>query len=853
MQARFFCGRIEGLEFLFQGANLEDFGGTMKFGFFDDKEREYVINEPLTPYPWINYLGNEKFFSLISNTAGGYAFYTDARLRRLTRYRYNDIPLDCNGRYFFIKDGDAIWNPGFKPMKTKLDKYECRHGFGYTKIASEKNGLAADVLYMVPNGENCEVEMVTLTNKGKSDKDISLVSFIEWCLYNGQTDGENFQRNLSTGEVEIEGSVIYHKTEYRERRNHFAFYSVNSPIDGFDTDRETFLGLHNSLDEANVILSGKSGNSVADGWSPIASHRLNCTLKAGESKTYVFILGYIENPEDKKFISEKDVKQPFKATNKYSGIVNKEKAYALQEKFSTKEKVEAAYNALRSFWDETLSHFAISTGDEKLDRMAVWNQYQCVVTYNFARSASYFESGIGRGLGFRDTSQDMLGAAHQLPSKRIRERLYDVAATQFEDGSAYHQFQPLTKRGNADIGSNFNDDPLWLVLGVGNYIRETGDKDFLKVEVPFDNSETNKATMFEHLKRSYNYIPNHMGPHGLPLIGRADWNDCLNLNCFSKDPNDSFQTCTNKEGKNAESVMIAQMFVYVTPDYAAMCRIMGDEAEAKKAEDLCKKMEAAICSAGWDGDWYIRAYDDFGHKIGSKECDDGKIFIETQGFGTMAQCGADKGYPAKALDSVKKYLDSKYGICIVDPPYSSYHVELGEVSSYPPGYKENGGIFCHNNPWVIIGEIKTGRPNDAWEHYKKIAPAYLEEISEIHRTEPYVYAQMIAGKTAGRFGEAKNSWLTGTAAWNFVALSQFICGLQPAYEGLRIEPRLPEHVKKAEMTRKFRGVTYHINVVNKKNDGKIVISVDKGNAKIDGTLVSAENGCSEVFLTATVG
>ena len=838
----------------------------MKFGFFDDKNREYVITEPLTPYPWINYLGNEKFFSLISNTSGGYAFYTDARLRRITRYRYNDIPLDTNGRYFYIQDGKTIWNPGFKPMKTPLDKYECRHGFGYTKISSQKKSLAAEVLYMVPNGCNCEVQMITLTNKSKADKEISLVSFVEWCLYNAQDDCTNFQRNFSTGEVEIEGSAIYHKTEYRERRNHYAFYSVNSSIKGFDTDRETFLGLHNGLDAPDTILAGKSGNSVADGWSPIASHRLQCTLKPGASKTYIFVLGYVENDEKTKFIPESKAKKGLKRTNTASGIINKEKAYELQEKFSTPKKVNEAFEELKTFWDNTLSHFSIKTGDEKLDRMAVWNQYQCVVTYNFARSASYFESGIGRGLGFRDTSQDMLGAAHQLPAKRIRDRLFDVAATQFPDGSAYHQFQPLTKRGNADIGSNFNDDPLWLVLGVGGYIRETGDADFLKVQVPFDNDEKNTATMYEHLKRSYRYITTHIGPHGLPLIGRADWNDCLNLNCFSKDPNDSFQTCTNKEGKNAESVMIAQMFVYVTPDYAAMARLLGDEKEAKFAEDAAKKMEAQICKTGWDGEWYIRAYDDFGQKVGSHECEDGKIFIETQGFGSMAQVGADKGLPAKALDSVKKHLDSKYGIVIVDPPYKTYHVELGEVSSYPPGYKENGGIFCHNNPWVIIGEIKTGRPKDAWDHYKKIAPAYLEDISEIHRTEPYVYAQMIAGKTARRFGEAKNSWLTGTAAWNFVALSQYICGIRPEFDGLRIEPRLPSHVKKAEITRVFRGVTYHINVVNKNNEGKVTLTLtdktfatDEATTKkalatgsVGGTLVNATKGTKDVYLVATV-
>ena len=827
----------------------------MQFGHFDDEKREYVIETPRTPYPWINYLGSEKFFSLISNTTGGYSFYTDARLRRLTRYRYNDMPLDNNGHYFFIKDADTIWNPGWQPCQTELDSYECRHGFGYSKFTSKKNDLKAEALYFVPNGENCEVEMITLKNEGSATKNVSLVSFVEWCLYNASDDCQNFQRNFSTGEVEIEGSAIYHKTEYRERRNHFAFYSCNEKIDGFDTDRETFLGLYNPISAPKTVVEGKSGNSVADGWSPIASHRINMELKAGEEKTLVFVLGYIENEDDKKFLSDADKKKALDAgllrTNTASGVINKEKAYELQKKFDSKEKVMAAFDALKVFWDNTLSHFTLKTNDEKLNRMAIWNQYQCVVTYNFARSASYFESGIGRGLGFRDTSQDMLGAAHQLPKERIRERLYDVAATQFEDGSAYHQFQPLTKRGNADIGSNFNDDPLWLVLGVGNYIRETGDEDFLKIDVPFDNSETNKATMFEHLRRSYNYIPNHLGPHGLPLIGRADWNDCLNLNCFSTNPNDSFQTCTNKEGKNAESVMIAQMFVYVTPDYAAMCRIMGDEAEAKRAEELAAKMEEAICTVGWDGEWYLRAYDDAGRKIGSNECENGKIFIETQGFGTMAKIGKDKGYPEKSLDSVKKYLDSKYGIVILWPAYQDYHVELGEVSSYPPGYKENGGIFCHNNPWVIIGEIVNGRPQDGFEHYKKFAPAYVEEISEIHRVEPYVYCQMVAGKEARREGEGKNSWLTGTAAWNFVTLSQYICGLRPSHNGLEIEPRLPNHVKNAELTRVFRDVTYHITVENNKNDGEVKLEVKGGSA--NGLVVKADAGTKDVYVKAIVG
>lgn len=821
----------------------------MKFGCFDDSNREYVIHTPQTPYPWINYLGNQQFFSLISNTAGGYAFNTDARLRRLTRYRYNDVPLDNNGRYFYIKDGKTVWNPGWKPMRTVLDSYECRHGFGYTKINSSKNGLRADVLYLVPNGESAEVEMITLKNESKKAKAISLVSYLEWCLYNALDDTTNFQRNFSIGEVEVLGSAIYHKTEYRERRNHFAFYSVNAKPDGFDTDRETFLGLYNDYDGPQTVMAGKSGNSVADGWSPIASHRLNVKLAPGESKTFIFVLGYIENDNDDKFVEKAE--PGLLQTNPAMRVINKKKAIDLQQRFSTPEQVQAAFDELKTFWDGLLSNFTLKTGDEKLDRMAVWNQYQCIVTYNFARSASYFESGIGRGIGFRDTSQDMLGVVHQIP-ERARARLFDVASTQFEDGSAYHQFQPLTKRGNADVGSNFNDDPLWLILGVGGYIRETGDKDFLKVDVPFDNSETKRATMFEHLKRSFRYITTHIGPHGLPLIGRADWNDCLNLNCFSMNPNDSFQTSTNKDGKNAESVMIAQMFVYVAPEYAAMCRMMGKESEAVFAEKAAAKMAKQICKTGWDGEWYVRAYDDFGNKIGSHECQDGKIFIESQGFGSMAQIGADKGYPIKALDSVKKHLDTKYGIVILDPPYRDYHVELGEVSSYPPGYKENAGVFCHNNPWIIIGEILSGRPQNGWEYYKKIAPAYLEDISEIHRLEPYVYAQMVAGKAARRHGEAKNSWLTGTAAWNFVALSQWICGIRAEHAGLRIEPRLPEHVKKATITRKYRGCQYVIDVVNKKSDGTITLKLASGEAKVVGTLVRVKAGVKKVRLTATV-
>jgi cellobiose phosphorylase len=794
----------------------------MRFGHFDDQNREYVITTPKTPYPWINYLGSESFFSLISHQGGGYCFYRDARLRRLLRYRYNNMPTDVGGRYFYINDGGEVWTPTFMPVKSALDSFECRHGLGYTKIAGERKGIRAELLFFVPQGHTAEVHQVTLKNTGAAAKSLKMFSFVEFCLWNAYDDMTNYQRNYSLAEMEIDGGTIYHKTEYRERRNHFAFYHVNAPVAGFDTDRETFVGLYNGLGEPQVPAAGKSSNSVASGWQPIASHGLEVTLAPGEAKTFIFTLGYVENPKDEKW------EKP--------GIINKTRARALIEAFSRPEQVQAALKGITDHWSKLLSNYSISSGDEKLNRMVnIWNPYQCMVTFNMSRSASYFETGIGRGMGFRDSNQDLLGFVHLVP-ERARERIIDIASTQFPDGSAYHQYQPLTKRGNNDIGSGFNDDPLWLIFGVAAYIKETGDYGILDEKVPFDNDPNNVATLFEHLKRSFHHVLNNLGPHGLPLIGRADWNDCLNLNCFSETPDESYQTTGNRKGRTAESIFIAGMFVGVAPDYAALAEKLGFADEAKLARAEMAKMEAATLEHGYDGAWFLRAYDFFGNKVGSKENKEGQIFIEPQGFCVMAGIGVKDGRAQKALDSVKERLDTKYGIVLNNPAYTEYHVELGEISSYPPGYKENAGIFCHNNPWIMIAETVIGRGDRAFEYYKKIAPAYLEEISEVHRTEPYVYSQMIAGKDAVRHGEAKNSWLTGTAAWNFVAISQYMLGVRPEFGGLLVSPCIGKEVPQFTVTRKCRGAEYRISVKNSGKPGaQAKLSVN--GKPIDGNLV----------------
>ena len=811
----------------------------MRFGHFDDEHKEYVITTPRTPLPWINYLGSEDFFSLVSNTAGGYSFYRDARMRRLTRYRYNSSPLDMDGHHIYIKDGDTVWNPGWQPTKTPLDRYTCRHGLGYTVIEGEKNGVAAAQELFVPKGDACELDRLTLQNHTDAVKELDVFGYVEFCLWDAIDDSSNFQRNFSTGEVEVEPGVIYHKTEYRERRDHYAVFWSDTPVTSFDTTRDAFCGVYGGPADPEAVRAGHCSGSIVHGWAPVGALHIHVTLAPGEEKKILFGLGYIENPQDEKFTAP--------------GVINKARAHAMISRYATSAQVDAARKALADHWEALLSTYHLESSEEKLDRMVnIWHQYQCMVTFNMSRSASYFESGTGRGMGFRDSCQDLLGFVHIIPS-RARERILDIAATQFEDGSAYHQYQPLTKKGNRDIGTGFNDDPLWLIAGTAAYLRETGDWSILDEQVPFDNDESKAQPLLEHLRRSFNFTCTHLGPHGLPLIGRADWNDCLNLNCFSEHPGESFQITGPSEGPVAESVFIAGMFVKYGHEYAELCDHLHLTDEAAAARKHIDAVEQATLTAGWDGAWFRRAYDAFGKPVGSKECTEGQIFIEPQGMCVMAGIGKETGQAAAALRSVEERLDTKYGVVLHQPAYTSYQLNLGEISSYPPGYKENAGIFCHNNPWISCAEAVLGHGDRAFEVYRKTCPAYIEDISEIHRTEPYVYSQMVAGKDAPTFGEAKNSWLTGTAAWTFFNVSQYILGIQPTLDGLKVDPCIPHTLGSFTVTRRFRGAVYHITVDNAAavQHGVKVVTVD-GRAIAGNVLPLAPAG-TEVAVRVTMG
>ena len=815
----------------------------MRYGYFDDDRREYVITRPDTPVPWINYLGTEGHFGTVSNTAGGYSWHLDARLRRLTRYRYNNVPGDSGGRYLYLRD-DATgeyWSPSWQPTRTPLDSYECRHGLSYTAITSARAGIAAKTVYFVPRGENLEVWRVAVTNDRETTAELSLFSSVEFALWDAQDDATNYQRNYSTGEVEVADGVIYHKSEYRERRDHFAYFACSEPLAGFDTQREAFLGPYRGFHEPLGVERGELTNSVAHGWSPHGAHHVRLTLEPGETREVIFLLGYWENPRDAKFEA--------------TGVINKAAVRPVIDRWLDPRTVRDGFADLGAYWDDMLSVLRVDTPDTDSNRMvSIWNAYQCLVTFNLSRSVSSYETGISRGMGFRDSCQDLLGAVQLVP-ERSRQRILDLAATQFASGGAYHQYQPLTKSGNDAIGSGFNDDPLWLVLGVAAYLKETGDTSVLDETVKF--SDAGEATLYGHLERSVRYTLDRIGPHGLPLIGRADWNDCLNLNCFSETPGESFQTTENQPGGVAESVFIAGLFTLAARELAGIAALAGRQADADAYQADAEKMAAVTAEHGWDGEWFLRAYDHFGNPVGSAKNAEGQIFLEPQGMCAMAGIGMTapmpdrvegpdrlvKGGPAgdyggllspredaealietdaadpgpatlaeRAVASVRERLTTPHGIMLLQPAFTTYHVELGEISTYPPGYKENASVFCHTNPWVMIAAAMMGDGDGAFDFYRRINPSAREPIGDVHRCEPYVYAQMIAGRDAPTHGEAKNSWLTGTAAWNFVAVTQWILGIRPELDGLRLDPVIPSAWPGFTATRRFRGATYEISV-----------------------------------------
>lgn len=745
----------------------------MKFGYFDDSRKEYVITTAQTPYPWINCLGNGEIFSLVSNTAGGYCFFKDASSRKILQHRYDSIPIDNVGRYFFIRENDDFWSPGWKPVKRGLTEYQCRHGMGYTIIKGVRNGLAVETLFFVPLHNNCEIHRLTLTNTTDKAKKITLFSYVEFSLWDKLNNAAGLHPDLNVAEVEVDGSVIYHKTEYREHRNHFAFYSVNRQISGFDTDRDVFSGRYNGLDNPDVITDGKSKNSIVDSCSPIASHSLNISIGPKESTELIFVLGYVENGPDDKWESK--------------GVINKKNARAIINNYFTITNVDKAFDEIKAYWEDLLSGFSLASVDEKLNRVVnIWNQYQCVINFNLSHNFSCFDSGKENCIGYRDFNQNMCGIVHLL-TEQARSRIIDLSSTQSENGEISQRCPLPAKEVYEKDGEKSVNEPLWLIYSVAAYIKETGDWGILDENVPFDNNPLTAKPLLDHLSRSFYHVVNNRGPHGLPV---------------------------SRKDQKSESVFTAGLFINAGNEYVKILQNKGKKQDAITARAHIDQMTQAIKTHGWDGEWFIYAYDDSGKRTGSSESEEGKIFIEPQGCCVMAGIGAEEGLSQKAINSVRKYLDTAHGLATIDSPFSDYCSNLAQISSLPPGYGKNGGILCHNNAWIIIAETILGQGDSAFENLKKITPAYLEEVSDLFKLEPYVYSQMRAGKDSKHPGEAKNSWSGGTAEWVFVTISQWILGIRPDYNGLIVDPCIPSDWNGFTVTRKFRGSVYKITVKN---------------------------------------
>lgn len=771
----------------------------MKYGYFDEKNKEYVIVRPDTPTPWMNYLGLDDYCALISNTAGGYSFHKDPRDKRILRYRYNNIPPDRPGRYIYLRDVETgefwscSWQPVVKPVLNF--KYECRQGLGYTKIHCAYKGIKSELTYFVPLKENLEVWVLRLYNLSKKTKKIGVFSYAEFCLWQAIADSTDFQYTFNIANCICEDRIIYHLTNYYPQvaKSYFAYFGASRKIRGFDCDREKFIGPYRSESNPLALERGRSFNSVAKGGNPIGSHSLNLELKPRQEQSIIFVLGVEQS----------------KASSK-----------SLVEKFSSLKVALKEIDKIKANWKNYLSRLLLVSPDRELNTMVnTWNAYQCQVTFNWSRSASYYESGIGRGMGFRDSNQDCLGVLHTVP-QRVRQRIVDLARNQFKNGSSYHQYFPLTKKGDK---RGYSDDHLWLIVSTVNYIKESQDLGFLEQRISFADGGSDK--LYAHLIRAVEYSFKNLGRHRLPLMGYADWNDCL-----------------NNMGPEAESVWVAQFLCFVLKELSELAGFLKRKKDSANFWRLALKMQKTINQVAWDGNWYVRAFDTRGKPVGSRQCPEGKIYLNTQSWAVLADIAGQKRL-LRCMDAVKKYLDTPYGIMLLSPPYKTFNPRIGAIGTFSPGLKENGGIFCHANPWAMIAEVMLGRADKAFDYYKKIAPTTYDKIPQIHMTEPYIYSQYITGEASPEFGRARNSWLTGSATWNFIAATWYILGIRPDYQGLRIWPCIPKQWKGFQLRRQFREAIYDIYVTNPCHVSMGIDSIFVDAKKIEGnTLPLAKPG-----------
>ncbi len=785
----------------------------MQYGYFDDQNKEYVITNPATPRSWSNYLGSTRYGALITNNAGGYSFFRSSAQGRFLRLRFNSIPNDQPGRYIYLYDREtkdywsASWQPVGKPLE--LYKSECRHGSAYTKIGSLYDNIKSETLYFVPLNADYECWHVRITNKGSGKRILRAFTYVEFAAnWNANDDMTNLQYAQYIIKTVYRDNIIDHGSnlfippqpdnfEEKDQGRHSFIGVAGARASGFDSDREKFIGRYGTYANPEAVVRGECSNSLTEGDNGCGSLQIDIELNPGESKEFAIVLGV--------------------------GSADVEGKSAIK-RYGQHGEVQKAFEGLKSFWHNRIEGMTAETPDADFNSMFnTWNPLNNLVTYAWSRTASLIYSGERDGLGYRDTVQDMLGILHNIPDE-AGERLELMITGQISTGGALPVVKPFAhKPGNEPApseGSYRSDDCMWLFNTVPAFVKETGNIKFYYKVLPY--ADKGEDTILNHLKRAIEFNLERLGAHGLPCGLAADWNDCLVL------------------GQKGESVFVALQLRFALITYTDICMFLNEKTEVEWAKKQLAILDKNIENYAWEGEWYLRAYRFDGIKFGSKDNDEGKMFLNPQTWSVLSghACGERA---LQVMDQVYKQLATEYGILLLDPPYEKTEHSVVRALLFNKGMKENGAIFCHTQGWAVMAEAMLGRGNRAFQYYKAYLPSAYNEKAEIRETEPYVYAQTTNSKYNMRFGASRNPWLSGTTTWAYYAAAQYILGIKPVYKGLLIDPCVPSEWEGFKVTRIFRGHVIHIQVVNPNHVEKGIKGIYVNGRAIEGNLILIED------------
>ena len=789
----------------------------MKYGFFDDENKEYVIEKPDIPVSWTNYLGLKDLCTVISHNAGGYSFYKSTEHHRVTRFRPNGVPLDRPGHYVYIRDDDTgeYWSISWQPVgkNFKQAKYTCRHGLSYSKFQCEYKGIDAEQLVFIPIEDDVEIWDVLLTNKSGKTRNLSVFTYVEFSFHHVEIDNQNFQMSLYASGTNYKDGIIEYDFFYEPWMHHFFTSSIDP--DSYDCTRDKFIGNYRSESNPTGVENGILANSSELGGNHCAALHKRIIIEPGKEERLVFMLGVGSRSEA---------------------------GYKIKEKYSKLSNVESAFDELKKYWYDKMSILKVKTPHEGFNSMInIWTLYQAEITVVWSRFGSFVEVGGRVGLGYRDTAQDIMGVVHTNPDK-TKQRIIELLKGHTSYGYGLHLFDPevfepkedklpgvklptvVPSQSISDIVHGLEDvcadDAIWLVASICEWVVEHGEIDFFNKIIPYANG--GEGTVYEHLTKILDFSAEYVGQSGICQGLRADWNDCLNLG-------------------GGESSMVSFMHYWALEKFIDSAKTLGKTGDVEKYAAMAGKVKNDCENILWDGDWYLRGFTKNGKKIGTSETKEGKIFLNAQSWAVYSGV-ASRERAIKCMNSVDKYLSSEYGLHLLWPAYSEPNDDIGYVTRVYKGIKENASIFSHPNPWAVIAECKLGRGNKAMRYYDSILPYNQNDKIEIREAEPYSYCQFIMGKDHTAFGRARHPWLTGTASWFYTAATKYILGIQPTYEGLVIDPCIPSDWKEFEVTRMWRGATYNITVYNPDGVERGIKTIELDGARISGFIPIQEKG-----------